>query len=190
MNSSSIHRVTVPLNEDTLERLSHLCLLLVAINEACKKRERIAYIPGKGAKDKTLTEFQKFLNKLAMICDTRKGDHGATVTALVCLSGIHGPEYIFTSNFRKEAELEETKSFLSDLLTLLGLIQTNFIRNRYRSRFYGKVSYSTIASWNFTWDLWLMHWKNALIARAIEDHLVSITKLTYDLVFIDSILLI
>lgn len=120
MNSSSIHRVTVPLNEDTLERLSHLCLLLVAINEACKKRERIAYIPGKGAKDKTLTEFQKFLNKLAMICDTRKGDHGATVTALVCLSGIHGPEYIFTSNFRKEAELEETKSFLSDLLTFVG----------------------------------------------------------------------
>ncbi|KAJ4854619.1 uncharacterized protein T069G_10177 [Trichoderma breve] len=90
MNSSSTSRITVRLNESS------------------------------GSKDKTLTEFQKFLTKLALICDTLKGEHGRTVTALVCLKGINGPEYIFTSNFRKLTELEETKLFLSSLLTFVG----------------------------------------------------------------------
>ncbi|UKZ52914.1 hypothetical protein TrVGV298_006700 [Trichoderma virens] len=42
------------------------------------------------------------------------------MTALVCLKGTEGPEYIFTSNYRKETELKETKSFLSNLLIFIG----------------------------------------------------------------------
>lgn len=122
MNSSSASRVTVPLNQEMFEQFSYLCLLLVAINKACLKREGTTYTSGSGSKVKTLTEFQKFLTKLALICDTLKGEHGRTVTALVCLKGINGPEYIFTSNFRKPAELEEIKLFLSNLLTF---VETN-----------------------------------------------------------------
>jgi hypothetical protein len=120
MNSSSTSRIAVRLNESKFEQLSYLCLLSVAVNKACMKREGTTYTSGSGTKDKTLTEFQKFLTKLALICDTLKGEHGRTVTAVVCLKGINGPEYIFTSNFRKLSELEETKSFLSDLLTFVG----------------------------------------------------------------------
>lgn len=120
MNSSLTSRITVRLDESKLEQLSYLCLLLVAVNKACIKREGSTYTSGSGSKDRTLTEFQKFLTKLALICDTLKGEHGRTVTALVCLKGINGPEYIFTSNFRKLAELEETKLFLSNLLTFVG----------------------------------------------------------------------
>ncbi|KAL6897627.1 hypothetical protein GGI43DRAFT_97920 [Trichoderma evansii] len=126
MNSSPASRVTGPLNENKLEQLSYLCFLLGAINLACKKREGITYASGSGNKDKTLTEFQKFLTKLALICDTVKGEGGRTVTALVCLKGINGPEYIFTSNFRKEAELEEAKLFLSGLLKFVGTNPDNF----------------------------------------------------------------
>jgi hypothetical protein len=94
---------------------------LVAVNKACMKRAGTTYISGSGRKDKTLTEFQKFLTKLALICDTLKGEHGRTVTALVCLKGINGPEYILTSNFRKPEELKQTKLFLSELLTFVGV---------------------------------------------------------------------
>lgn len=120
MNSSSTSRIAVRLNESNQEQLSYLCLLLVAVNKACMKREDTIYISGSGIKSKTLTEFQKLLTMLAMICDTLKGDHGRTVTALVCLKGINGPEFILTSNCRKQAELEETKLFLCNLLTFVG----------------------------------------------------------------------
>ncbi|KAH8130406.1 hypothetical protein FP744_10009292 [Trichoderma asperellum] len=120
MNSSSTSRIAILLNEKKLKQLSYLGLLLVAMNKACIAREGIAYMSGSGSKGKPLTEFQKFLTKLALICDTVKGEYGRTMTALVCLRGINGPDYIFTSNFRKEAELEEAKSFLSSLLTFVG----------------------------------------------------------------------
>lgn len=120
MDSSSTSPATVRLNENAFEQLSYLCLLLVAVNKACVKREGTTYTSGSVTKNDTLTEFQKFLTKLAMICDTLKGDHGRTVTALVCLKGINGPEYILTSNFRKSMELDEIKIFLSDLLTFVG----------------------------------------------------------------------
>lgn len=120
MNSSSTSRIAVRLNESDLEQLSYLCLLSVAVNKACMKREGTTYMSGSGNKNKPLTEFQKFLTKLAMICDTLKGEHGRTVTALACLKGINGPEYIITSNFRKLTEFEETKLFLSNLLTYVG----------------------------------------------------------------------
>lgn len=120
MNSPLASRVTAPLDKNKLEQLSYLCALLVGINKACMKREGITYASGSGSKDKTLTEVQKFFSKLALICDTQKGEQGRTVTALVCLRGTEGPEYIFTSNSRKETELRETKSFLSSLLTFVG----------------------------------------------------------------------
>jgi hypothetical protein len=76
--------------------------------------------PDHGWED-SLTDFQKWLCALAQISHTERG--GNTITALVCLLGLNGAaEILFTSNNRKEGELESTKKFLEELL---GYVVTN-----------------------------------------------------------------
>lgn len=113
MNSSATRNI-IPLNRDMLEQLSHLCVLLEAANNACMKRDGVKYAMGDSGGGTSVTEFQKFLSKLALICDSERGK--ATMTAMVCLKGTDGPEYVFASNSRKQMELEATKEFISTLL--------------------------------------------------------------------------
>ncbi|RFU73328.1 hypothetical protein TARUN_8920 [Trichoderma arundinaceum] len=114
MSSSSASHLTTSLNRAALEQLSHLCILLAAANKSCMKRDGIKYASGDSGKGAPLTEFQQYLSKLALICDTEKGKF--TMTALACLEGAKGPEYVFASNYRKPMELEDTKKFLERLL--------------------------------------------------------------------------
>lgn len=100
--------------QSKLEQLSHLCILLAALNETCKVMGTTQFSSGNFCGDGSLSSFQVFLNKLAQICDTQKG--GDTMTALACLKGSRGPEYIFCCNSRRVSELEQTKTFLSDIL--------------------------------------------------------------------------
>lgn len=78
----------------------------------------VTYTSGNPDNDRVLDSFQLFLCKLAQILDTTKG--GDTITALVALKGRDGPEYLFTSNSRKDGEFETAKNFLSGLLKFIG----------------------------------------------------------------------
>ena len=108
---------------DPATQLSYLCILLTAINETCKVIAGVAYGSGGSKSDNALTEFQVFLGKLSQVCDSQKG--GNTVTALVCLRADNSPQYLFCSNYRKTAELEQTRVYLSNLLQYVGLNPDN-----------------------------------------------------------------
>ena len=47
------------------------------------------------------------------------------MTAMVCLKGKDGPDYLFTSNLRNESELEITKNDLIGLLKFVSLNSAN-----------------------------------------------------------------
>lgn len=105
--------------EEKLAQLQHLCVLLAAANEACKVRSDVKYASGTADADKSksLPDFQRFLCKLAQICDTQKG--GKTITGLVCLRSPQGAEYLISSNQRKDTELQQTTEYLSGLLNYI-----------------------------------------------------------------------
>ena len=115
MTSPPASRELVVYDEKKTAQISSLCLLSGALRETCKAMNDIRYSSGDGgARDDSLSEVDKFLCKLASFCDTQKG--GNTMSAVVCLRGADGPEYLFTSNCRNESELEQIKSKLSELL--------------------------------------------------------------------------
>ncbi|KAK2057587.1 hypothetical protein LY76DRAFT_92067 [Colletotrichum caudatum] len=105
------------INEKDLQ-LFYLSSLFCAVNESCRKMNNVTYSSGDYRGDRVLSPFQKFLCKLAQVCDAEKG--GDTITALVALRAADGPLYHFASNGRKPSELESTKNFLSDLLGYVG----------------------------------------------------------------------
>ncbi|KAK5661878.1 hypothetical protein OQA88_9986 [Cercophora sp. LCS_1] len=57
-----------------------------------------------------------FVNKLAQICDSKRG--GDTVTAFAVLQP-NSVEYRFASNGRKASELKKVKAYITDILTVL-----------------------------------------------------------------------
>ncbi|KAM0543165.1 hypothetical protein ACHAPJ_012463 [Fusarium lateritium] len=116
--SYSTNPTAMAFNEDQQRQYQSLCIVLQAVNEACKQRSDIRYSSGSSCSDASLNDLQKLLCKLAQILDNQKG--GNCVTALVALKGRCGPEYVFASNLRKEPELQRVKSFLSELLTYAG----------------------------------------------------------------------
>ncbi|KXJ87909.1 hypothetical protein Micbo1qcDRAFT_167044 [Microdochium bolleyi] len=62
--------------------------------------------------------YQIFLDKLAFLLDSDRG--GNTVSALAILKGDSGaPEYVFTSNARRESDMSDAKDRLSALLRIL-----------------------------------------------------------------------
>lgn len=112
----------VKLEEGKLNRLYSLCLLAAAINQTCRSRNGIEYASGDGgSRDESLGKFERLLCKLAFVCDTMKSG-GQTMTAMVCLKGKDGPEYLFASNQRNVSDLEKTKK---DLLGLLMFVSEN-----------------------------------------------------------------
>jgi hypothetical protein len=63
-------------------------------------------------------EFHYFVNKLAMVCDSKK--HGETVTSFVILQKPDQVVYMFASNSRTDAELAATKNFIEGLIGKVG----------------------------------------------------------------------
>lgn len=98
------------------EQLSALFVLQAAINESCKKRSQIKYASlDNGGYNSSLTDIQRLQYKLAQTCHTDKG--GNTMTALVLLQGDAGNiEILFTSNRRKEDEMQAIQKYLYELL--------------------------------------------------------------------------
>ncbi|KAF4957336.1 hypothetical protein FSARC_11335 [Fusarium sarcochroum] len=116
--NSSVNQISMTLSNRQQKQYRCLCIVLQAVNETCKTRNGIRYTSGDTCSDASLTDYQKFLCKLAQICDNEKGS--ACITALVALKGPLGPEYLFVSNSRKTSELERTKVFLFDLIEYVG----------------------------------------------------------------------
>jgi hypothetical protein len=155
-------RIPVLLKEEKLLCLVSLCILLVAINEACKAKNHVTYSSGHTDHDSRLTDYQNFLCKLAQICDIQKG--GDTVTALVALRGSQGPSYLFASNNRKEMELERAKKFLFDLLDTVGRNADNLNEKPLRKQVLWRI-----LEFNFPrFSLYLKNLTSAL-ADCIED---------------------
>lgn len=107
----------LPQNEsqpiDKQKQLACLGILLSAATDACKEKSQSRYSSGAGG-DSTLSPTQIFLCKLAQVCDSQR--RGKTATALVCLDGKQGREYIIASNLRNFNQLQQTREFLSELL--------------------------------------------------------------------------
>ncbi|KAL2204230.1 hypothetical protein CC79DRAFT_1372239 [Sarocladium strictum] len=106
-----------PQNKNALQTFL-VCCLFCAVNKICKEKSGVVYHSGNPGTDRLLDPFQVFLCKLAQILDSRKG--GDTTTALVALQGQDGPEYLFTSNNRKDGEFKSAKDFLTGFLKLIG----------------------------------------------------------------------
>ncbi|KAK7409368.1 hypothetical protein QQX98_008430 [Neonectria punicea] len=102
------------------------CILLVAANEACKAKGPVSYSSGQTDPDSRLTDYEKFLCKLAQVCDIQKG--GDTVTALTVLAGPQGPNYRFTSNNRKPGEFERLNPKPLKKYVLGRILEFNFPR--------------------------------------------------------------
>ncbi|KAI8250141.1 hypothetical protein K4K58_010131 [Colletotrichum sp. SAR11_239] len=62
--------------------------------------------------------FHCFVDKLAQVCDNKRG--GEMVTALAVLNGSDHTKFVFASNERNDDELAETRDFIHSLLTLVG----------------------------------------------------------------------
>ncbi|KAM3475002.1 hypothetical protein MY5147_003985 [Beauveria neobassiana] len=95
-------------------QLACLSLLYEAVNETCRAGAEAAYSSGVAGQEESLSDTETFLCKLAQICDSQKG--GDTITALACLTGRDGLEYIICSNSRQDSELNECVRFLTKLL--------------------------------------------------------------------------
>ncbi|KAM3511638.1 hypothetical protein MY11210_004722 [Beauveria gryllotalpidicola] len=95
-------------------QLACLSLLYEAVNETCRAGAEAAYSSGVAGQEESLSDTETFLCKLAQICDSQKG--GDTITALACLRGRDGLEYILCSNSRQDSELNECVRFLTKLL--------------------------------------------------------------------------
>ncbi|KAM3458995.1 hypothetical protein MY3296_000142 [Beauveria thailandica] len=99
---------------DKERQLACLSLLYEAVNETCRAGTEAAYSSGVAGQEESLSDTETFLCKLAQICDSQKG--GDTITALACLTGRDGLEYILCSNSRQDSELNECVRFLTKLL--------------------------------------------------------------------------
>jgi hypothetical protein len=97
-------------------------ILLESLHETCSRRAdpKAAEAPP-NPNQRAEGRFQTFVNKLAHICDYRP--KGETVTALAVLVDENGRVlYLFASNRRARADLNETKQ---DLVAILNILRDN-----------------------------------------------------------------
>ncbi|KAK3385820.1 hypothetical protein B0H63DRAFT_187846 [Podospora didyma] len=91
----------------------YACLTKVHVMHKSTKAPDLETTAGKSNRE----AFYIFVDKLAQICDSKRG--GDTVTAVAVLQ--HGRfEYRFTSNKRSQTALDETTEYLTDILQTLG----------------------------------------------------------------------
>lgn len=111
--ASSIPQAETQASDDKEKQLACLGILLSAATDAYKERTQSRYSSGKVGNFHP-SSIQTFLSKLAQVCDSQR--RGKTATALVCLDGQYGREYILASNLRNINQMQQTREFLSELL--------------------------------------------------------------------------
>ncbi|KAF6823918.1 hypothetical protein CPLU01_11142 [Colletotrichum plurivorum] len=93
-----------------------------ALKKSCRSQRDVFTEPSAADVDSfTISNtqaFHSFVDKLSQVCDNQRG--GATVTSFAVLKGPNGPEYVFGSNQRTEADLAEVQEFIDDLLHFVG----------------------------------------------------------------------
>ncbi|KAH6960225.1 hypothetical protein DER45DRAFT_611163 [Fusarium avenaceum] len=156
--SSSINRTTMGLNNKQQRQYQSLCIVLQAVNETCKHRSDMRYSSGSSCSDSRLTDYEKFICKMAQSLDIEKG--GNSATALIVLKGLRGPEYVFAQNSRKTSELERAKAFLSNLIEYVGVNP-----DRLATRPLQKQVFTRILEFNFLrFEIYLNEFATALEA--------------------------
>ncbi|KAL7907355.1 hypothetical protein GGI35DRAFT_86969 [Trichoderma velutinum] len=63
--------------------------------------------------------FKCFVNRLAQVCDNKRGDNGSTVSGIAVLEEPEGVHYIIGSNNRKQSKLADVKLFVEQLLDIV-----------------------------------------------------------------------
>lgn len=111
--SSSINQAEPEASDNKEKQLACLGILLSAATDAYKEKTQSRYSSGAVGNFRP-SSIQTFLSKLAQVCDSQR--RGKTATALVCLDGQYGREYILASNLRNFNQLQQTREFLSELL--------------------------------------------------------------------------
>lgn len=114
--------VAEALKPSTKQLLYEPIVLEHALKQACRSQRDVFAEPSTiEVEPLTASNTQalhSFVDKLSQVCDNQRG--GATVTSFAILKGANGPEYVFGSNQRTEAELREVREFIEDLLLFVG----------------------------------------------------------------------
>jgi hypothetical protein len=63
--------------------------------------------------------FKCFVNRLAQVCDSIRGNNAATVTGIAVLEEPEGIHYIVGTNGRKKEELKNVEDFVKQLLKII-----------------------------------------------------------------------
>ncbi|KAK1658731.1 hypothetical protein BDP55DRAFT_720395 [Colletotrichum godetiae] len=120
MNQQVTHEIQ-PVGIDPRQLFYEPIVLEDALQKACRLGQEVFNGIPEVDNNSLATQaqvFHFFVNKLAQICDNRRG--GETVSSVTVLDGPDGPEYLFASNHRDADELSETQEFAESLLTLVG----------------------------------------------------------------------
>lgn len=123
----------VPLTPSLRKGLYEAIVMLYCLTMACVEGRSIETSDVES--DTTLPRarvqtFHCFVNKLAHICDSRRG--GKTVTSFAILqTGV--VEYWFASNRRRAAQREEVRLYVSDILTTLGNASADDVKDAARN---------------------------------------------------------
>ena len=112
--------------------------MLKSLNEACQNNEAGTSTevsdPMPDFQQGSEQAFRFFVYKLAQICDNGIIPRGNTITSFAVLQP-GAVEYVFASNRRTDKQLEETKHFVTSILTFVGkasISQVEKKRNLYR----------------------------------------------------------
>lgn len=123
----AVQSPAIPLPSSLSWRLYETLIFLCCLTAVLRKNNKTKTPDLQTITDKEPKEsFTCFVNKLAQVCDNKRG--GDTVTAFAVLRP--GPiEYRFAANRREEKDLEETRRYVEDLLMTLGAASTLVIRD-------------------------------------------------------------
>lgn len=124
MTSSSSE--PVPLTPSLRKRFYEAVILLSCVTAAYIKGRMTELAESEPSAPRSRKQsYFVFVNKLAQICDSKRG--GDTVTAFAILQP-NDVQYRFASNKRSAGDLKKVQTYITDILTILGKASNEDIR--------------------------------------------------------------
>ncbi|KXJ84986.1 hypothetical protein Micbo1qcDRAFT_181204 [Microdochium bolleyi] len=121
----SATRTPIPVHTRLLRRLYEAIKFEEALGRACEQDPvflgRTSVDPPVDFSDDAEKAYKSYVNKLAHVCDVRRG--GATVTGVAILQDVDGVIYVLGSNERSPAALTELGQFVQSLFGLVQSVQ-------------------------------------------------------------------
>ena len=128
LGSDADEESSILLSGKALHKLMEPVVLVLALTESLKtKAGTVNPAPPPPLNVDSPEElFHAFVNKLCLVCDSKKGDNGDTITSIVVMkqqtTESERVHYYITSNSRTRAESEATASYVRSLLERVNTI--------------------------------------------------------------------